>query len=922
MKVFKENQVNILLLKAGEKNPLNMYDDEALEAIPFEVRKVSGTQWLACSTKDYMQYKDAAIENEWCNFGMTLYGKCVVDFDPRNTDDLAELKSYAQKIRGEGDVSIQTTGGGGRHFIYTSPRSTEYSAYMRKTKLRPDTDFLTGSRCYIVIAPSVTTSAYEVVQGTLSQPPEMGTHTADMIKKTVLERGIAEAGDSSLPAELNGLLMGNKPSDDFTLASLSKMLAVASADCSYEEWRSIMFGITHQFAHGEEEEEAKEIALQWSMTAPFRFEAAAFNVMWESGKERSTNWATVGGNLITIRSLVHQYNETTKAAPPEQRKLSDFVDDHEHKHKTPYERVFRSLEDLTTTQIAEFEAVEDNFRMDADGQNQVVPSPRTLMELCRMTGFGFFTSTMDASRGYSAIRLGVGQSIADYGDEAFVTTPLEDVNIQVFGTHLYAALQHYGLDTGYKSSKAFTGAFTLYIRDYLARGKEDGDGCDSTNEITSGGCHIQAIIDDPEEWDGIDRMPLFRDILNPDYSTYGLTGDAMSAYDEIIFGEGGVFTNLLVGYATRTMGIDNREGQFYLPILMGKGGCGKSGFVNALGKGMRDMGDGIRREPIVTGDRMRRKYRTSNTVIPSLLLSQSESDFEPIFAKGGIQELAEVTGFINSIASSKSSDFAKIKGAARLEPLKSMITAGANQLGGKYLMVREVVNHTCLIGTANPSDSDDGNIGNLMKVLQGTRRLIIVPTGRVDFELLEANWLQIWKQAIAYARMGKFANYTPDQLEQRLEALKPIAAKVAKSDLSLEEYMHCTLASGVTDGRYKPDDMLDGQRVEKVYITTISQRENVTGNLKGWHNVLIEQGEGVILQPDLNKLNKKQIAAILRRYLDREGIAVKSVWYTLGTPKQMKAKACVYMTGDALDRLINDDSLIEGTHYNFGVEAD
>lgn len=63
------------------------------------------------------------------------------------------------------------------------------------------------------------------------------------------------------------------------IARLKSALSVLDPDCSYEQWRDIVWSIK---AHGWDC--GKDIAREWSRTAMARYDAAAFEKLWESSR--------------------------------------------------------------------------------------------------------------------------------------------------------------------------------------------------------------------------------------------------------------------------------------------------------------------------------------------------------------------------------------------------------------------------------------------------------------------------------------------------------------------------------------------------------------------------------------------------------------------------------------------------------------
>lgn len=64
---------------------------------------------------------------------------------------------------------------------------------------------------------------------------------------------------------------------DTTTSYAAELLSHISADCPYDEWRDIVFGIADKFGSA-----GCEIARSWSASAPHRFNDKAFETLWRS----------------------------------------------------------------------------------------------------------------------------------------------------------------------------------------------------------------------------------------------------------------------------------------------------------------------------------------------------------------------------------------------------------------------------------------------------------------------------------------------------------------------------------------------------------------------------------------------------------------------------------------------------------------
>lgn len=88
-------------------------------------------------------------------------------------------------------------------------------------------------------------------------------------------------GDAAAATTNSDLIHRDPPPAESTenIARLKSALSVLDADCSYERWRDIVWSIK---AHGWNC--GKDIAREWSRTAMARYDAAAFEKLWEGSR--------------------------------------------------------------------------------------------------------------------------------------------------------------------------------------------------------------------------------------------------------------------------------------------------------------------------------------------------------------------------------------------------------------------------------------------------------------------------------------------------------------------------------------------------------------------------------------------------------------------------------------------------------------
>ena len=95
------------------------------------------------------------------------------------------------------------------------------------------------------------------------------------------------------------------PETPLEIAKVSLALSQVSADCSYNEWRDILFAV-----HWTQWVCAEQLARSWSMTAPHRYNATAFDNVWRHAKPFGQ--VTLG----TLFHLAKQNSSTNTSSPP------------------------------------------------------------------------------------------------------------------------------------------------------------------------------------------------------------------------------------------------------------------------------------------------------------------------------------------------------------------------------------------------------------------------------------------------------------------------------------------------------------------------------------------------------------------------------------------------------------------------------
>lgn len=231
---------------------------------------------------------DPGIIREWwtrwpnANIGVHVgrSGLVVLDVDPRNggTESLREL----MREHGDGFLSPMkvNTGGGGCHHYYAHSGTADFPAQIAK-----GIDLKSGNG-YVVVPPSVHASdnPYDFDGCTLLNGE------ADFLPPVppwFAERGtelVRESGD-----DWAATCIQSAPETAENVARVRGALEYVSAECSRDDWRNILFAIMSTGWGC-----AKELAREWSVSAPDLFEEAAFLNVIESARSDRPNGITLG----------------------------------------------------------------------------------------------------------------------------------------------------------------------------------------------------------------------------------------------------------------------------------------------------------------------------------------------------------------------------------------------------------------------------------------------------------------------------------------------------------------------------------------------------------------------------------------------------------------------------------------------------
>jgi hypothetical protein len=152
-------------------------------------------------------------------------------------------------------------------------RQIEATLGSANIKLDPSV-YLASQPIYTPLISSLTYRTYGSsldVQATLSAWPAPIAQSVTGLQKL---GHLQPVGLSPLMASL--VLPQENPTE---IAKVSLALAQVSADCSYSEWRDVLFAL-----HWTQWVCAEQLARCWSMTAPHRYDATAFDNVWKHAK--------------------------------------------------------------------------------------------------------------------------------------------------------------------------------------------------------------------------------------------------------------------------------------------------------------------------------------------------------------------------------------------------------------------------------------------------------------------------------------------------------------------------------------------------------------------------------------------------------------------------------------------------------------
>lgn len=262
--------------------------------------KAAGKHPLWTAWQQKATSKASIVQRQWptaLGVGIGIHlgksGLVVLDVDPRNGGDSSLLKLEARlrfSFTSTAQV-IAATGGGGQHFYHAVGHGQEDWLQSLKRNLAreyPGLDLLWGDH-YCVAAPSVhrcgdtyrwTQEDWEFVT---PLPAELLALGDSAVTRQAEGHSSAEAWDVFANVTLQ---------DAETPASVERVLSALahiSADCPRDEWRDVLFAL-----HSTGWDRAEQIAQEWSLTAPHRFDHRSFATVWRSAKDDRAKAVTLG----------------------------------------------------------------------------------------------------------------------------------------------------------------------------------------------------------------------------------------------------------------------------------------------------------------------------------------------------------------------------------------------------------------------------------------------------------------------------------------------------------------------------------------------------------------------------------------------------------------------------------------------------
>lgn len=195
----------------------------------------------------------------------------VLDIDPRNGGDVS-LDNLINEHGRQWLSSIQVrTGGGGWHYYYAMPDRADVPAILAR-----GIDLKRGNG-YVLAPPSIhpngtpyTFSKGGLLDGELDFAPRLPEWCI-----TPQSRNLIETDDWA------ACIRTEDPETPENVERVQSALSKISADCGRDEWRNVMFAIMSTGWDC-----AIQLARDWSMTAPHRFDEGGFKNVVDSAKDK------------------------------------------------------------------------------------------------------------------------------------------------------------------------------------------------------------------------------------------------------------------------------------------------------------------------------------------------------------------------------------------------------------------------------------------------------------------------------------------------------------------------------------------------------------------------------------------------------------------------------------------------------------
>jgi len=156
-----------------------------------------------------------------------------------------------------------------------------------------------------IYTPLISSQTYRTYGGSLDVQATLSTWPASNAQSVTCLQQQGHLSPVGLSPIMTALVL---PQENPTeIAKVSHALSQVSADCTYNEWRDILFAL-----HWTQWTCAEQLARSWSMTAPHRYNSIAFDNVWQHAKPFGQ---VTLGTLFHLAKL-NSANHTTSSPPP------------------------------------------------------------------------------------------------------------------------------------------------------------------------------------------------------------------------------------------------------------------------------------------------------------------------------------------------------------------------------------------------------------------------------------------------------------------------------------------------------------------------------------------------------------------------------------------------------------------------------